>query len=158
MGAWWARDGVSLVFLMRPDSIGKDFHPQPPVPCGPGCTIAIGAVERSPSGMPTPDPKHTDFIHSEEFLAELQRRQFRLSVLCAASFLTALLALPALNYFLPGLMATRIGGFPFNWLLLGVLFFPLVWVISWVFIQRSIALENQEAETARRHAANEARR
>jgi hypothetical protein len=26
MGAWWARDDVSLVFLMRPDSIGKDFH------------------------------------------------------------------------------------------------------------------------------------
>jgi uncharacterized membrane protein (DUF485 family) len=108
--------------------------------------------------MPTPDPKHTDFIHSEEFLAELQRRQFRLSVLCAASFLTALLALPALNYFFPELLATRVGGFPFNWLLLGVLFFPLVWVISWVFIQRSIAMENQEAETARRHAANESKR
>ena len=148
---------MSLVFLMRPDSIGKDFH-LPQLFDGAGCTIAIRAVESSPSGMPTPDPKHTDFIHSEEFLAELQRRQFRLSVICAASFLTALLALPALNFFLPGLMATRVGGFPFNWLLLGVLFFPLVWVISWVFIQRSIAMENQEAESARRHAANEAHR
>jgi len=128
------------------------------LPHEPGCTIAIRGRDGSPSGMPTPDPKHTDFIHSEEFLAELQRRQFRLSVICAASFLTALLALPALNFFLPDLMATRIGGFPFTWLLLGVLFFPLVWTISWIFIQRSIALENREAENARQHAANGNRR
>lgn len=121
------------------------------------CAVAMEARDGSPCGMPTPDPKHTDFIHSEEFLAELQRRQFRLSVICAASFLTALLALPALNFFLPELMATRVAGFPFTWLLLGVLFFPLVWIISWVFIQRSIALENQEAETAHRHAADEPR-
>lgn len=102
------------------------------------------------------DPDRKDFIHSEEFLSELQRRQFRLSVLCAAGFLTVLLALPALNYLFPEQMATRVGGFPFTWLLLGVLFFPLVWVLSWTFIKRSIQLERQEAEQARLHASHEA--
>jgi hypothetical protein len=29
-----------------------------------------------------------------------------------------------------------------------VLFFPFVWIISFVFIQRSIALENAEAKAA----------
>jgi len=56
-----------------------------------------------------------------------------------------LLALPLLNYFQPELMATRVAGFTLTWLILGVLFFPFVWVIAWIFIQRSLALESAEA-------------
>jgi len=59
--------------------------------------------------------------------------------------LVALLALPLLNYFLPELMAARVFGFTLAWFVLGVLFFPLVWLISWVFIRKSIALEEAEA-------------
>jgi uncharacterized membrane protein (DUF485 family) len=94
----------------------------------------------------TPESNDLD-IHSEAFLHHLMRRQLRLSIACAATFLVALLGLPLLNYFAPELMATRIAGFTLSWLLLGVLFFPLVWVISFYFIKRSIALE--EAEAAR---------
>ena len=39
--------------------------------------------------------------------------------------------------------------------ILGVLFFPFVWIISWTFIRRSIALEDEEVEQAR--AGKEAR-
>ncbi len=85
-------------------------------------------------------------IHSEEFLRSLMRKQLRLSVTCAATFLVALLGLPLLNYFFPELMATRVFGFTLTWFLLGVLFVPLLWLISWIFIRRSIALE--EAEVA----------
>ena len=42
-------------------------------------------------------------------------------------------------------MAVRVFGFTLTWLILGVLFFPLVWVISWLFIRKSIALEDAEA-------------
>jgi len=87
-------------------------------------------------------------IHSEKFLHELMQRQLRLSILCAASFLVALLGLPLANYFLPELMATRVLGFTLTWLILGVLFFPLVWIIAWVFIKRSIALEDSEVRLA----------
>lgn len=80
-------------------------------------------------------------IHSEEYLRLLMRRQLRLSIGCAAVFLTALLGLPLANYLLPDLMARRVGGFTLSWLVLGVLFFPLVWVLSWLFIRRSISLE-----------------
>ncbi len=72
------------------------------------------------------------------------RRQLRLSIACAASFLVVLLVLPLANYFAPELMAKRVAGFTFSWLLLGVLFFPAVWTISYVFIRRSIALEEDE--------------
>ena len=85
-----------------------------------------------------PDP------HSEEFLHLLMRRQLKLSVTCAATFLVCLFGLPLLNYFCPELMATRVGGFTLSWLVLGVLMMPLVWVIAFVFIKRSLKLEADE--------------
>ncbi len=87
-------------------------------------------------------------IHSEEFLHRLMRRQLKLSIACAATFVVVLLGLPLANYFLPELMAVRVAGFTLTWLILGVLFFPFVWAIAWVFIRRSIALENDEAREA----------
>ena len=83
-------------------------------------------------------------IHSEAFLHSLMRRQLRLSIVCAVTFLIALLGLPLLNYFFPELMAKRVFGFTLTWFILGVLFFPFVWLISWTFIKRSIALEERE--------------
>ena len=96
--------------------------------------------------MNTP-PDKTD-IHSEAFLHSLMRRQLKLSVTCAGAFLVALLGLPLLNYFFPEAMATRVFGFTLTWFVLGVAFFPFVWVIAWCFIKRSIALEEAEIKEA----------
>jgi uncharacterized membrane protein (DUF485 family) len=83
-------------------------------------------------------------LHSESFLHLLMRKQLRLSILCAASFLVVLLGLPLANYFWPDIMATPVFGFTLTWLILGVGFFPAVWLIAWLFIRRSIALEEEE--------------
>src|SRR6266404_3781848 len=83
-------------------------------------------------------------IHSESFLHSLMRKQLRLSILCACAFLIGLLGLPLANYFLPDLMSVRVFGFTLTWLILGVGFFPVVWLIAWIFIRQSIALEDQE--------------
>ena len=99
--------------------------------------------------MSLPPPAPDDVVHSESFLRSLMRRQLSLSISCAATFLVALLGLPLLNYFAPALAATRVFGFTLSWLVLGVLFFPFVWVISYVFIKRSIALEDDEVAQAR---------
>ena len=85
-------------------------------------------------------------IHSEDFLHTLMRRQLRLSITCAAAFLSALLGLPLLNYFFPEFMAQRVFGFTLTWFLLGIGFFPAVWLIAWTFIRRSIALEDAEVK------------
>ena len=106
--------------------------------------------------MPPPTPAADDAVHSESFLRSLMRRQLGLSAACAATFLIVLLVLPLLNYFAPALMATRVAGFTLSWLILGVLFFPFVWIISWMFIRRSIALENEEVGHAER--ANQERK
>ena len=95
--------------------------------------------------MSEPPPQQD--IHSDAFLHRLMRAQLRLSVGCAAAFTIALLGLPLANYFLPELMARRVFGFTLSWFILGVLFFPFVWIIAYVFIRRSIALEKQEVDS-----------
>jgi uncharacterized membrane protein (DUF485 family) len=100
--------------------------------------------------MPQPQNTPTDKIHSEAFLNELMRRQLVLSTGCALAFLIALLGLPLVNYLAPAIMAKRVGGFTLAWLILGVLFFPYVWAISFHFIRRSLALEASEVKEARR--------
>lgn len=109
-------------------------------------SIAHGsdALIQRPLMIPTANPK-TD-VHSEAFLRRLMKGQLRLSIGCAAAFLVALLGLPLVNYFFPELMAKRIFGFTLSWFILGVLFFPLVWAIAWIFIRRSIALEEEEVK------------
>ncbi len=91
-------------------------------------------------------------IHTETFLRTLMRRQLKLSVICAVTFVIVLLGLPLANYFLPELMATRIFGFTLTWFILGIAFFPFVWIISYVFIKRSIALEEAEVHEVSREA------
>ncbi|NBR43376.1 MAG: DUF485 domain-containing protein [Verrucomicrobia bacterium] len=95
-----------------------------------------------------------DAIHSDAFLARLMRDQLKLSIACALCFIVALVALPLLNYFQPAFMAQRVFGFTLSWLILGVLFFPFVWIISFIFIKRSIALEVAEAQAATKDGAN----
>ena len=95
--------------------------------------------------MNPPPPEKMD-IHSESFLHTLMRRQLKLSIACAGTFLVALLGLPLLNYFCPEAMAVRVFGFTLTWFMLGVLFFPFVWIIAFTFIRRSIALERNEVE------------
>ena len=98
--------------------------------------------------MSNPSHDESDFVHSEEFLKGLMKRQLRLSAACAAAFLLLLLGLPLANYLAPELMATRVGGFTLSWLVLGVLFFPYVWIIAKWFIVKSIALEEAEVKLA----------
>jgi uncharacterized membrane protein (DUF485 family) len=112
---------------------------------------------QSPHGE-RPHSSESDMIHSESFLHSLMARQLKLSITCALTFLGALLALPLANYFAPELMAKRVFGFTLTWFLLGVMFFPLVWTIAWVFIKRSIALEDAEVnEVGHRSAATQSK-
>ena len=105
--------------------------------------------------MQAPLPEKPD-LHSEEFLHSLMRKQLKLSITCALAFLTVVLGLPLANYFFPELMAKRIFGFTLTWFLLGIGFFPAVWSISFYFIRRSIALEEEEvAEVAGKGAGAE---
>jgi putative solute:sodium symporter small subunit len=94
--------------------------------------------------MQSPKPEKKLDMHSEAFLHSLMRKQLKLSIACALSFLLVVLGLPLANYFAPELMATRLFGFTLTWFFLGIGFFPAVWCISFYFIKRSIKLEEEE--------------
>ncbi|MFO1486928.1 MAG: DUF485 domain-containing protein [Verrucomicrobiota bacterium] len=96
--------------------------------------------------MQTPDSEKKLDMHSEEFLHTLMRKQLKLSIACALAFMLVLLGMPLANYFAPELMAKRIFGFTLTWFFLGIGFFPAVWCISFYFIKRSIALEEEEVK------------
>ena len=98
--------------------------------------------------MHIPPPPKLD-MHSEDFLRSLMRKQLKLSIACALAFLVVLLGLPIANYIAPEFMAKRIFGFTLTWFLLGVGFFPAVWVISFYFIRKSIALEQDEVRSVK---------
>jgi uncharacterized membrane protein (DUF485 family) len=96
----------------------------------------------------------TESIHSEAFLHGLMKRQLKLSISCAFAFIAVLFGMPVANFLAPDFMAQRVGGFTLTWLVLGVLFFPYVWIIARIFITRSIALEKAEVLRAMQEAAN----
>ncbi|MDH4444096.1 MAG: DUF485 domain-containing protein [Akkermansiaceae bacterium] len=109
--------------------------------------MSIWKIEQA-HRMSQDQTKENDFIHREEFLHGLMKRQLQLSISCAAAFLLLLFGMPLLNYLAPELMARRVGGFTLSWLVLGILFFPYVWIIARVFITRSMALEEAEVRNA----------
>ncbi|HEY5895577.1 MAG TPA: DUF485 domain-containing protein [Chthoniobacterales bacterium] len=105
--------------------------------------------------MVSPDKQK---IYDEAFLQQLMQRQLKLSIGCALAFLVVLLGLPLANYFAPEVMNIRLFGFTLTWFVLGVAFFPFVWVISYYFIRRSIALEEAEVREVEMERELEIRR
>ncbi len=75
-------------------------------------------------------------------LGRVMRRQVRLSLGVASVFLGIVFLLPIFNLYFPGLAAQKVGGFTLTWLVLGVLFYPITWALSAIFIRQSNALED----------------
>ena len=72
---------------------------------------------------------------ASELSRRMMKKQLRLSLSVAAIFVVILVGLPLVNLYLPELAKTRIGGFTLTWLILGVFFFPLTWVLSSWFVK-----------------------
>jgi uncharacterized membrane protein (DUF485 family) len=72
---------------------------------------------------------------------EVMRKQLALSIRVALLFFVLLFGLPLVNWLLPGLANSIVGGFTLTWLFLGVLFYPLTWLLSGYFIRASDQIE-----------------
>ncbi len=75
-------------------------------------------------------------------LGRVMRRQVRLSLGVASVFLGIVFLLPVFNFYFPDIAAQKVGGFTLTWLILGVLFYPITWGLSAIFIRQSNALED----------------
>ena len=75
-------------------------------------------------------------------LGRVMRRQVRLSLGVASVFLGIVFLLPVFNLYFPDIAAQKVGGFTLTWFILGVLFYPITWGLSAIFIRQSNALED----------------
>jgi uncharacterized membrane protein (DUF485 family) len=75
--------------------------------------------------------------------SQMMRKQLRLSLSVGLVFVVILVGLPLVNLFAPDLASISIGGFTITWLILGLLFYPLTWVLSSWFVRGSERIEDE---------------
>ncbi|WP_051688176.1 DUF485 domain-containing protein [Desulfofalx alkaliphila] len=88
-------------------------------------------------------------VEKEKLLNKLMSAQLKLSLGLFSVFVVVLLGTPLLCYFYPDIVNYRVFGFPLNWLFLGLLFYPLTWAVAWIYVTKSIAMEEQLAREYR---------
>lgn len=96
-----------------------------------------------------------DSAEQRRLAQAVMRRQLSLSLKVAAVFVVILLGLPLVNYFMPSLANAPIGGYTLTWLFLAVLFYPVTWLLSYVFIRRSNDIEAEIAAKLHRALAED---
>lgn len=80
------------------------------------------------------------------YLGSLMRVQLRLATGVLALLGLLVGALPALFHLAPGLGSVHVLGLPLPWLLLGVLVYPVLLGLGWVFVRRAERNESDFAE------------
>lgn len=77
------------------------------------------------------------------FLNELIKRQRALSLSVAFVFLIFIFSFPLISFLGPQLTSFQILGLPVNWLLLGLLIYPLVWFLAFFFVSTADKYEEE---------------
>lgn len=77
---------------------------------------------------------------------EVMRRQARLSLSVALIFVIMIFGLPLVNWLYPEIANTPVLGFTATWLFLGVLFYPITWLLSAYFVRKSDRIEAECAD------------
>lgn len=104
---------------------------------------SAGSAPGSPSA---PD---TAGRSDRELAGLLMRRQAALSMRAAIVFLVVILGVPFVNHYARDLGQSPVFGFPFSWFLLGLLFYPITWLLSTYFVKASEKLEADDAAMVR---------
>lgn len=82
----------------------------------------------------------------ESLLSRLVKQQAKLALQVATVFVGLLLLIPLANLLAPKIAGQNVLGFTATWLLLGVLFYPIIWWLSGRFIAASDQLELEEEQ------------
>ncbi len=83
-----------------------------------------------------PEEAHARLAHI------VMRKQAVLSIGVSLVFLIILFGLPLFNLWFPELASRPVLGFTLSWLILGVLFYPVTWALSWYYIRESDRIES----------------
>jgi uncharacterized membrane protein (DUF485 family) len=88
-----------------------------------------------------PDLRTLSEEDHERLAHAVMRRQAALSLRVAAVFIVLIFGMPLVNYLAPQIANAQVMGFTLTWLFLGVLFFPITWVLSSYFVKSSDRIE-----------------
>jgi len=79
------------------------------------------------------------------YMESLLREQLRLALRIIGLLAVTVGILPLAFHLVPGLAEVRLGPVPLSWLLLGVLVYPWLLILGWIYIRRSEANERDFA-------------
>lgn len=85
----------------------------------------------------------------EIYMSSLLREQLVLAGRILLTLVATLGTLPLLFHLAPGLVAITVFGIPVTWLLLGVLVYPFLVFLGWVYVRRAERIERTFAELLR---------
>ncbi len=77
----------------------------------------------------------------------VMKRQAALGLRVASVFVVLIVGLPLFNLYWPKLAAASVAGFTLTWLVLGVAFFPVTWLLSAYFVRESDRIESDAARS-----------
>ena len=80
------------------------------------------------------------------YMGSLLREQLRLAVRILLLLALGVGALPLLFHLVPGLARRQVLGLPLAWLLLGVVVYPFLVLLGWVYVRRAEGNEHDFAE------------
>lgn len=123
--------------------------PPSPSPSPRSAPSPFGAIEDEADESPFLQEVEEQTSYGEIFLAELIRRQRRLSLSVAGVFLALLFGLPVLNLQFPAVAEIPVLGLPLSWLLLAVVIYPLLWVLGLYFTTTAHAIEDEFIDLVR---------
>ena len=118
----------------------SDPHPQRVRVTGPPRRRASGV---RPAGTREID---AETALGEVFMRSLLREQLMLGIRVLAALALTVGMLPLLFLVLPGLGDVRLGPVPIAWLLLGVLTYPWLVLLGWLYVRSSEANERDFAD------------
>ncbi len=103
-----------------------------------------------PERRRTHDPRSRD-IDSETrlggvYLTSLLREQRWLAIRVLTTLTLTLGALPLLFFLAPALGRVEVAGVPVSWVLLGVLAYPLLWLLGWRYVRQAERIEADFAD------------
>ena len=81
------------------------------------------------------------------YMRTLLRSQLRLAALALLVVAVSLGTLPLVFGYLPSVSAYRLGGIPLPWLVLGVLVYPFVVLVAYLYVRQAERVERDFAAT-----------
>lgn len=115
--------------------------PRPVPPPRPDLPPRRVRVTRPPTGRPRSTTVASEIdagsAVGEVYIASLMRAQLRLALGTVALLVLTIGSLPLLFALLPVTRRAEVVGVPLPWILLGVLVYPFLWLLGWVYARRA---------------------